>query len=58
MKKNLPLLLIIASAILIIGDFMFSEAFDRGFWMSIVSSVLVIASMLLIIRANKKEAKN
>jgi hypothetical protein len=58
MKKNLPLLLIIASAILIIGDFIFSEAFDRGFWMSISSSVLVIASMLLIIRANKKEAKN
>jgi hypothetical protein len=58
MKKNLPLLLIIASAILIIGDFMFSEAFDRGFWMSIVSSLLVIASMVLLIRANKKKAKS
>mgnify|MGYP003635046094 CR=1 FL=1 len=58
MKKNLPLLLIIASAILIIGDFMFSEAFDRGFWMSIVSSLLVILSMVLLIRANKKRDQN
>jgi predicted membrane metal-binding protein len=58
MKKNLPLLLIIASAILIIGDFIFSEGFDRGFWMSIVSSLLVILSMVLLIRANKKRDQN
>jgi hypothetical protein len=58
MKKKLPLLLIIASAILIIGDFIFSDAFDRGFWMSIVSSLLVILSMVLLIRANKKKAKS
>jgi hypothetical protein len=39
MKKNLPLILIIASAILIIVDFIFSEGLDGGFWMSIVSSL-------------------
>ncbi len=58
MKKNLPLLLIIASAILIIVDFIFSEGLDGGFWMSIVSSLLVILSMILLIRSNKKRDQN
>lgn len=58
MKKNLPLIVIIASAILIIGDFITTEEIDRGFWMSTLSSVLIIISMVLIIRTNKKKDNN
>ena len=58
MKKNLPLILIIASAILIIGNFITTNEIDRGFWMSTLSSVLIIISMVLTIRANKKKDEN
>ena len=58
MKKYLPLIVIIASAILIIGDFITTEEIDRGFWMSTLSSVLIIISMVLIIRTNKKKDNN
>jgi len=58
MKKNLPLIVIIASAILIIANFIMSEEIDRGFWMSTLSSVLIIISMVLTIRANKKKDNN
>jgi hypothetical protein len=58
MKKNLPLIVIIASAILIIANFIMSEEIDRGFWMSTISSVLIIISMVLTIRANKKKDNN
>lgn len=58
MKKNLPLIVIIASAILITGNFIMTEEIDSGFWMSTLSSVLIIFSMALTIRANKKKDKN
>ena len=58
MKKNLPLIVIIASTILIIVNFIMSEEIDRGFWMSTLSSVLIIISMILTIRANKKKDEN
>ncbi len=58
MNKNLPLILIIASAILIIANFMFSEKFDRGFWMTTLSSVLIIIAMILTMRANKKQGNS
>jgi hypothetical protein len=58
MKKNLPLIVIIASAILMIGNFITSKEIDRGFWMSTLSSVLIIISMVLTIRANKEQDKN
>lgn len=58
MKKNLPLIVIIASAILIISNFIMSEEIDRGFWMTTLSSVLIIISMVLTIRANKKKDEN
>jgi len=58
MKKNIPLILIVASAILIIANFIFSEEFDRGFWLTTLSSVLIIISMVLTIRENKKQDKN
>jgi disulfide bond formation protein DsbB len=55
MKKNLPLVLIIASAILIIANFIFSEGYDLRFWMTTLSGVLIIISMVLTIRENKKQ---
>jgi len=58
MKKNTPLILIVVSAILIIANFIFSEEFDRGFWLTTLSIVLIIISMVLTIRENKKQDKN
>ncbi|MFD2588151.1 hypothetical protein ACFSQJ_14500 [Croceitalea marina] len=58
MKKNIPLILIIVSAILIIANFIFSEESDRGFWLTTLSSVLIIISMVLTIRENRKKDKN
>ena len=58
MKKNIPLILIIVSAILIISNFIFSKEFDRGFWLTTLSSVLIIISMVLTIRENRKQDKN
>jgi hypothetical protein len=58
MKKKLPLFVIIASAILMIGNFITTEEIDRGFWLSTLSSVLIIISMVLTIRENKKKDKN
>ena len=55
MKKNLPLIVIIAAAILMIVEFIMSEEIDLGFWMSTLTSVLIIISMVLTIRANKKQ---
>lgn len=55
MKKILPLILIIASAILIISNFIVSEKYDPGFWISNLSSLLVIIAMGLTIRTHKKQ---
>ncbi|WP_158269196.1 hypothetical protein [Kordia periserrulae] len=54
MKKSiLPLLLIIASVILIIVNLVTSENYDRGFWMRSLSSILLIFAMILTIRSQK-----
>ncbi|WP_179315201.1 hypothetical protein [Winogradskyella undariae] len=58
MKKNLPLIVIIASTILIIVNFIMSDEIDRGFWMSTLSSVLIIIAMISTIKANKKKEEN
>ena len=58
MKKNLPLFVIFASAILMIGNFITTEKINRGFWVSTISSVLIIIGMVLTIRENKKKDKN
>lgn len=55
MKKNLPIILIIASAILILLGFAFTDEFDIGFWMTTLSGVLIIISMVLTIKENKKQ---
>ncbi len=57
MKKNLYRLVIAVSVVLIIGNFIFFEGFDRGFWMTTISSMLVIFSMMLTIRENNKKDK-
>ena len=55
MKKNIPLIVIIASSILIIANFITSEKIDGGFWLRIISSVLIIFSMAFTIRERKKQ---
>ena len=54
-KENLPLLIIIASFILIIANIITSEKIDGGFWMRILSSVLLIIAMFITIRDRKKK---
>lgn len=55
MKKNLPLVLIIASLILIVTNFIMTEKLDRVFWVTTLSSVLVIMSMIMTIIVHKKQ---
>ena len=54
MKKNLPLIVIIASVLVTVAHFIFTEKFDRGFWLPVTSSALVIIAMVLTIRERKK----
>ena len=59
MKKEVfPLMIIIASFILMLVNIIIAENFDKGFWMQILSSVLVIAAMALTIHDRKKQEKN
>ncbi|MBC8755537.1 hypothetical protein H2O64_12740 [Kordia sp. YSTF-M3] len=56
MKKSiLPILLIVASVILIVVNFIASDEMDRAFWMRTVSSVLLIFAMILTIRSQQKK---
>lgn len=54
-KTTLPIVLIVASVILIIANIIDSEVYNRAFWMQIVSSVLLIFAMILTIRSMKKQ---
>jgi hypothetical protein len=56
MKKHLPLILIIASAILIVINFVKAEQIDNSFWMNISSSVLLIIAMLWTLKAREKRS--
>lgn len=58
MKTELPLIVIIASALVILANFIVSEDFDFGFWMTTLSSLLIIIAMVLTIKAHKKQDKN
>jgi asparagine N-glycosylation enzyme membrane subunit Stt3 len=54
-KKNLPLIVIIASFVLIILNFVFtSDEMNSGFWLRIISSLLIIIGMYLTIKERKK----
>ncbi|WP_156168340.1 hypothetical protein [Kordia zhangzhouensis] len=56
-KSTLPIILIVASIILIVVNSITTEAFDRGFWMRILSSVLLIVAMVLTIRSERRSSK-
>jgi hypothetical protein len=56
MKKSLlPILLIVASIILIIVNIVTSEAYDRGFWFRNLSSILLIVAMIFTIRSQRQK---
>nr|WP_321244833.1 hypothetical protein [uncultured Psychroserpens sp.] len=57
MKHNIPVIIIIASIILIIINVVTTDEFDNGFWMQTLSGVLVIFAMLVTIRNRKKQIK-
>ncbi|WP_290700210.1 hypothetical protein [Lacinutrix sp.] len=54
MKNKLPVILIVASVILMVAITVTTEAFDKSFWMSMLSSVLLIVAMVLTIRSQNK----
>lgn len=56
-KAILPIILIIASVILIIFNIVTTEAYDKGFWMRNLSSILLIVAMLLTMRSQKKQGE-
>lgn len=53
MKKNLPVILIIVSVILILVNIITLEKLDKSFWTSITSSVLIIIAMILTVKNRK-----
>jgi uncharacterized protein (DUF983 family) len=57
-KENIPLIIIIVSFILIVANIITSEKIDSGFWMRILSSVLLIIAMFITIQDRKKQNKN
>lgn len=57
MKHNIPVIIIIASVILIIINVATTDEFDNGFWMQTLSGILVIFAMLVTIRNRKKQIK-
>lgn len=54
-KKDIPLILIILSFILIIANILKTDFNTIGFWLRVSSSLLLIIGMFLIIRNRKKE---
>ncbi|MFK7748178.1 MAG: hypothetical protein AB8B65_07300 [Kordia sp.] len=56
MKKSiLPLILIVASVVMIVVNIVSSDDFDRGFWMRSISSILLIFAMILTIRSQQQK---
>jgi uncharacterized protein (DUF983 family) len=55
-KKDLPLVIIIASLGLIIWNLIETDFTNigKGFWLRIISSILIIIAMILTIRERKK----
>jgi O-antigen/teichoic acid export membrane protein len=56
-KKDIPLIIIFVSFILILANIIMSEKIDTGFWLRIISSVFLILAMFLTIRERKKQSK-
>lgn len=58
MKNNkLPIILIIASIVLLVINFIDSDTTDKGFWMRIASSLLLILAMILTIKNKNNETR-
>ena len=58
-KDNLPLILIIASLILIVLNFIsLSNDMNLAFWLRISGSILLILAMIFNIRNRKKKNKS
>ena len=54
-KKDIPLIVIIASFISIVLNFIFaSDEMNFGFWLRVISGILIIIGMFLTIRERKK----
>lgn len=54
-NKNLPLILIIVSVILIVLNFIFtSDEMDLGFWLRVSSIGFLILAMIFTIRDRRK----
>lgn len=53
--KNLPKILITLSLLLILANIITAEKFDKGFYLQILSSVLLIIAMVLTIRHKKNK---
>ena len=57
-KKNLPLIIIVVSVILIVLNFIFtSDELNLGFWLRVSSSGFIILAMIFTIRDRKKQSK-
>ncbi len=56
-KQILPIIIIVASVILIFANIIMSEDYDRGFWMRIVSSLLLIGGMIFTLIAMRNFKK-
>ncbi len=54
-KKDIPLIIIIASFILILANFFISDYDSLGFWLRISLGVLIIIAMYLTIKERKKK---
>jgi len=55
-KKDIPLILIILSFILIVANIIKTDCHTIGFWLRVSSSLLLIIGMYLIIQNRKKES--
>ena len=54
MRNKLSLILIILSLLLIFANITTADSFDNGFWLRILSSILLITAMVLTIRDRNK----
>lgn len=52
-KENLPILILIASFVLIILNIFTSGEFDFGFWLRIIANIFLILGMIKLIKNNK-----
>ena len=53
-KNNLPVILIIASTLLILLNVATTNEFDNGFWMQTLSGIVLIIAMVVTIRNRNK----